>query len=172
MNFLDLAKKRYSVRKYQPQKVEKEKLLAILEAGRVAPSAHRCQPAKIIVVQETEGLNKIKKTANIYDSPLALIICSDRNIAWVRPFDNKNYSDIDVAIVTDHMALQATDLGLGTLWIGNFNPQIIKQEFNLPDNIDPINILAIGYAADNPSSPNRHDKERKPLTSFISYETY
>ena len=172
MDFLKLAKKRYSVREYQPKQVEKEKLLTILEAARIAPTAHNNQPAKLIVVQKSEGLNKLKKAANVYGAPLAIIVCSDNEIAWERPFDGKNYSDIDTTIVTDHMMLQATELGLGTVWIGYFDPNIVKQEFNLPKNINPINILAIGYAAGKVSSPDRHDAARKPLTDIVSYETY
>ncbi len=172
MSFLDLAKKRYSVREYETKKVEKEKLLTILEAGRVAPTAANRQPAKLIVIQETEGLNKLKKTANAYGAPLAIIVCSEQNTAWIRPFDKKVYGDIDTTIVTDHMMLQATELGLGTVWIGYFDPKVIKREFNLPDNVEPINILAIGYAKGDVASPDRHDQDRKPLTSFVSYEIY
>ncbi len=172
MGFLDLAKKRYSVRKYLPQKVEKEKLLAILEAGRAAPTAHNNQPVKIIAVQEIEGLNKLKKAANAYDAPLALIICGEPKTAWVRAFDNKNYADIDAAIVTTHMMMQATELGLGTVWIGYFDPKIVKEEFKLPNDVEPLNVLAVGYAAGTVSPPNRHDKERKPLANLVSYEIF
>ena len=172
MSFLDLAKKRYSVREYETKKVEKEKLLTILEAGRVAPTAANRQPTKLIVVQEAEGLNKLIKTANTYGAPLAIIICSEQTTAWVRPFDKKVYGDIDTTIVTDHMMLQATELGLGTVWIGYFDPKIIQQEFNLPDHVEPINILAIGYSIGNAASPDRHGQARKPLASFVSYETY
>ncbi len=170
MSFLELAKKRYSVRQYKQNKVEEEKLLKILEAGRVAPTGCNNQPVKLIVVQEKTGLNKLRKGANIYGAPLAIIICGDRNEAWIRPYDRKSIIDIDASIVTDHMMLEATELGLGTVWICYFDPRVIKQEFNLPDNIEPINILAVGYAAGNASSPARHDTDRKSLNEIVSYE--
>lgn len=172
MDFLELAKKRYSVRKYEPRKVEKEKLFKILEAGRIAPTGCNTQPQRIIVVQEKDGLEKLKKGANVYGAPLAIIVCVDHSVTWKRPFDSKDIADIDVSIVTDHMMLQATELGLGSVWICYFNPKVIKQEFNLPDNVEPVNILAVGYAAEEPASPDRYDKERKPLENTLFYEKY
>lgn len=81
MNFLDIAKKRFSVRKYDQRKVEEEKLLKILEAGRVAPTAVNYQPQRIIAVQKEEGMERLKKCANVYNAPLALIVCGDhRNV--------------------------------------------------------------------------------------------
>ena len=89
MDFLSLAKKRYSVRAYTKQKVEEEKLNAILEAARVAPTGGNCQPQHLIVVQSEEGLNKIAKAARVYDAPLAVIVCCDTEKTWTRPFDVK-----------------------------------------------------------------------------------
>lgn len=172
MDFLELAKKRYSVRKYESKKVEEEKLLKILEAGRIAPTGANTQPQRIIVIQEKEGLEKLKKGANVYGAPLALIVCVDHGTTWKRPFDGKDIADIDTSIVTDHMMLQATELGLGTVWVCYFDPAVIRKEFNLPDNIEPVNILAIGYGKEDPASPDRHDKARKPLDNTVFYETY
>lgn len=172
MSLLELAKKRYSVRKYEEKKVEEEKLQIILEAGRVAPSAKNNQPTRLIVVRETAGLEKLKKGANVYGAPLVIIVCGDRDAAWVRPYDSKNVVDIDATIVTDHMILQATELGLGTLWVCYFDPAVIRKEFNLPDNIEPVNILAIGYAAGEAKSPDRHDEVRKSLQEIIVHESY
>ncbi|MHB1653633.1 MAG: nitroreductase family protein [Desulfitobacteriaceae bacterium] len=172
MDFLEIAKKRYAVRKYQAKKVEEDKVMKILEAGRVAPTAANLQPQRLIVVLEREGLEKLKKAVNIYDAPLAIIICSDHNRAWKRPFDGKNMVDIDASIVTDHMMLQATELGLGTVWICYFKPDVLRKEFNLPANLEPINILAIGYADEEGALAERHDTARKPLADLVSYEIY
>ena len=115
MNFIEIAKKRYSVRNYSSKKVEKEKLDKILQAAHVAPTAANLQPVHLIAVESKEGLEKISKGANIYNAPLAIIVCADHNKAWVRPFDQKQTGDIDAAILTDHMMLEATELGLGTV---------------------------------------------------------
>lgn len=111
---LDLAKKRYTVRNYNSKKVDAEKLRVILEAAHAAPTAANLQPVRLLVVQEAEGLQKLSKTANVYGAPCAVIVCADHSRAWVRPFDQKNTCDIDASILTDHMMLAATELGLGT----------------------------------------------------------
>lgn len=170
MSFLEIAKKRYAVRKFQSKKVEQEKLLKILEAGRVAPTGANKQPQRLIVVQEDEGLGKISKAANIYGAPLVIIVCGNHDLVWKRPFDGKSILDIDTTIVTDHMMLQATELDLGSVWICYFKPDVIKTEFNLPDNLEPVSILAIGYADGEPASPDRHDVTRRPLSEIVSYE--
>lgn len=115
MTFLDIAKKRYSVRKYEDKPVEKEKLEMILTAAHVAPTAANMQPVKLLVVQNKEQLKKLGKAANIYNAPVAIVVCADHSKAWTRPFDNKQTTDIDASILTDHMMQQATELGLGTV---------------------------------------------------------
>ena len=170
MNFLSIAKSRYSVRNYNGKKVEENKLNRILDAAHVAPTAANLQPVHLIVVQEEEGLSKIGKAANIYNAPLAIIVCSDHSKAWTRPFDNKQTVDIDASIITDHMMLAASEQGLGTVWVCYFKPDIIKNEFNLPDNLEPINILVIGYSDEQPANPERHATQRIPLSELVSYE--
>jgi len=172
MDFLDLAKKRYSVRKYEDKKVEKEKLLKILEAGRVAPTGANTQPQRLIVLEEKSGLEKLSKAANISGAAMAIIVCGDHKAVWKRPFDGKDILDIDASIVTTHMMLQATELGLGTVWVCYFDSTILRKEFNIPEGIEPINILGIGYATGEGLSPDRHDKTRKPLETTVVYESF
>lgn len=166
MNFMELIKNRHSVRKYTDRKVEKEKLNNILEAGRLAPTAANLQPQQIIAVTNEPELEKLKEAANTYNAPLALIVCGDKNKAWKRPFDNKSTVDIDTSIVTDHMMLMAESLGLGSVWICYFKPDVLKKNFDIPDYLEPINILAIGYTDEHLN----YDKERKPLSSFVRYK--
>ena len=170
MNFLDIAKARYSVRDYMSKKVEQEKLEKILLAAHVAPTAANLQPVRLIVVQEDEGLSKIGKAANLYGAPMAIIVCSDHSKAWTRPFDKKQTVDIDASILTDHMMMEATELGLGSVWVCYFKPDVIKKEFQLPDTLEPINILAIGYSNESPADPERHTTQRIPLDKLIHYE--
>ena len=171
MDFLKIAKSRYSVRNYSSQTVEQEKLDKILEAAHVAPTAANLQPVRLIVVRKKEGLDKISKAANIYNAPVAIIVCVDTSMVWERPFDKKKTSDIDASILTDHMMLQATELDLGSVWICYFKPDVLKEEFALPDNLEPVNILAIGYADEAPANPERHSSMRIPLEELVSYET-
>ncbi len=171
MNFIEIAKKRYSVRSYKDKKVEEEKLQKILEAAHVAPTAANLQPVRLLVVQSREGLEKIGKGANIYGAPLAIIVCADHGKAWVRPFDKKQTGDIDASILTDHMMLQATELGLGSVWICYFEPDVIQKEFELPDSLEPINILAVGYSNEEAADSERHAQMRIPLEELVFYET-
>jgi nitroreductase len=172
MSFLELAKKRYSVRSYQNQEVEAEKLKLILEAGRVAPTGANFQPQRLLVVQTRDGLEKLKNSANVFGAPLAIIICGDTEDVWQRPYDGKNILEIDVSIVTDHMMLEATELGLGTIWVCYFKPDILRRDFNIPKNLNPVSILGIGYANGDPSSTNRHDKTRKPLSDTVFFNSF
>jgi nitroreductase len=170
MDFLALAKKRHSVRKYKQQPVEKEKLLKILEAGRVAPTAANRQPQRILVIQEKPGLDKAAKAVKTFDAPVILIVCGDQSEAWVRSLDNKNSLDIDTSIVTVHMMMQAAELGLGSVWMGFFDTKILAKEFQLPDHIIPVNILLIGYSDSPAPSDERHSTQRKPLSETVFYE--
>ena len=172
MDFLDLAKKRYSVRKYEDKKVEKEKLLKILDAGRVAPTGANTQSQRLIVVEGKEGLEKIEKAGNISGATMAIIVCGEHKTAWKRPFDNKDILDIDAGIAIAHMMLEATDVGLGSVCVCYFDPTILRKEFKIPEGIEPMCILGIGYPLGEGLSPNRHDKARKPLEATVFYETF
>ena len=169
MEFLDIAKSRYSVRNYKNTKVEPDKLNKILEAAHVAPTAANMQPVRLLVIQDEAMLVKLGKAANIYNAPLAIVVCSDQSKAWQRPFDGKLTTDIDASILTDHMMLEATDLGLGSVWICYFKPDVLKSELNLPEGLEPVNILAIGYADETPANPNRHDKQRISLSELATF---
>lgn len=173
MDFLKIAKSRYSVRKYKDIPVEEDKLNKILTAAHVAPTGNNQQPVRLIVVREKEGIEKLAKaTRSIYNAPMAIIVCADKSRAWQRKYDEKNISDIDASILTDHMMLEATDLGLGSLWICWFKPDVVKEEFMLPDGVEPVNILAVGYPDREPESPDRHSEKRIPMSELVFYEEY
>lgn len=167
MTYLDLAKKRYSVRDYLPTRVEDEKIATIVEAGRVAPTAANLQPVKLVILDTEEKLSKVSRGANLYGAPLAIVVCADHAQAWQRPFDEKRTTDIDATIVTDHMMMEATDLGLGSVWICYFDPSVIAKELDLSEGLEPINILAIGYSNESAASPERHATERKSTNELI-----
>lgn len=169
MSVLEIAKKRFSVRKYADKSVEKEKLDRILEAAHVAPTAANMQPVKLYVVQSGEGLANIGKAANTYGAPVAIVVCADKSKAWKRPFDGMITTDIDASILTDHMMLEATEQGLGTVWICYFKPDVLKKELELPDNLEPVNILAIGYSEEPEASTERHGTQRMPMDELVTY---
>lgn len=170
--FLVLAKKRFSVRKYKGRQVAGELINTVIEAGRVAPTGANLQPYKIILVNSEDGMAKLAKGAKTCGAPVAFVICSDTGKAFKRPFDGKSMSDIDVSIVTDHMMLAATDLGLGSLWMTYFDPKIIRSEFNIPDNFEPVNILLIGYSDEQDASPDRHTVTRRKTAEVVAVEMF
>lgn len=170
MSVLDTAKARSSVRAYTEQTVEEEKLQKILEAAHVAPTAANMQPVRLVVVRSGEGLLAVSKSANIYGATVAVVVCADKSKAWTRPFDGMVTTDIDATILTDHMMLTATDLGLGSVWICYFNPDVLKQGLNLPRNLEPINILALGYSAEPKADKERHSQTRIAMDELVQYK--
>ena len=164
MELLEIAKKRHSVRKYTKKEIEQEKLNKILEAAHVAPTAANMQPVK-----SKDGLEKVGKAANIYQAPAAIVVCADKTKTWERPFDGKKTTDIDASILTDHMMLEATELGLGSVWICYFKPDILKEELDLPDNLEPVNILVLGYSDEPDASTDRHKNMRIRMDELVSY---
>lgn len=172
MDFTQLIKKRYAVRDYAPKQVEQEKIEKILEAGRVAPTACNNQPQKILAIKSKEGLAKLAKGSNFYGAPLVFVVCADHSLMWKRADGTKESGDIDASIVTTQMMLQATQMGLGSLWICAFKPDVLRAEFAIPDDVEPINLLAVGYAAGQAKTSNRHDTQRKPLADTIFWETF
>ena len=127
MDFAKLAAERYSLRKFSDRPVEAEKLSAVLEAGRNAPTAHNLQPQRIFVIQSPEALEKADACmGSHFHPPVILAVAYDPAAAWVREDDGKNHGEIDAAIAVTQMMLQAADLGLGTTYIGMFDPEKLR----------------------------------------------
>lgn len=172
MEFLELAKKRCSTRKYSSQKVEPEKLAKLLEAARVAPTGKNSQAFKLLVIQSEEGLAKLTEAANFYNAPLAILTVADTENTWQRSFDGKVISDIDASIVSTHMVLEATELGLASLWICRFKPDVMREAFHIPEGFEPVNLTVFGYPDEPLKSSERHDKERKALSDLVVNEVF
>jgi nitroreductase len=169
MSFSDLILQRYSVRAYRPNPVEEEKLQQVLEAARMAPTAANRQPFQVLVIHtrgREEELRRIYNPKWFVEAPMVLCVCALPAQAWVRK-DGKNYADVDAAIVMDHMTLAATELGLGTCWIGAFDPAAARQVLGLPDDVQPLIFTPLGYPADQPKP-----KARKPLAELVRYERW
>jgi nitroreductase len=168
-DFLELAKRRYSCRAYTPDKVREEDLQKILEAGRVSPSAHNNQPYELWVIRDEDTIKKLQKAGNLFDAPLVIVVCGNRATAWKNSYDAFQSTEVDAGIVTDHMMMEATDIGLATLWVCKFDRNVVRHIFDLPSNLEPINILLIGYGRDEPKSPDRHDQTRKKIEELVHY---
>jgi nitroreductase len=172
MDFLELAAKRYSVRKFTDEKVKEEDLAKILKAGLLAPTAHNEQPQRILVINSDEALEKLKKcTSCHFNSRTALLICSDKSACWTRKYDGKQSYDIDAAIVTTHMMLEAENIGVGTTWVMHFRPQVVREEFALPESYEPTALLIMGYPAPDaePSPMHSEFKDEKEIVFWNEY---
>jgi nitroreductase len=170
VEFLELVRKRYSVRAYRSDPVEQHKLDQVLEAARHAPTAANRQPFQLIVIRtagrETE-LRRVYDRDWFIQAPLVLCACGVLTEAWVRSNDGKAYADVDVAIVVDHLILAAASVGLGTCWIAAFDPAAARQVLALPDGIEPLIFTPLGYPADQAAT-----KERKSLASLVRYDRW
>lgn len=165
MDILELSKQRFSVRKFTDEPVSKEDLEYILETVRMAPSACNRQPLKLILVESEEAKVKLRQC---YDrgwfdtAPLYVLVMRNTEENWVRPADGKPHGDIDVAIATEHLCLAATEKGLGSCWVCNFNPEKVR-EFFPRKNYEAVVIVPIGHIA--PDCPHP-EKRRKPLSDI------
>ena len=164
MNFLDLARARHSVRSYKNDPVPEAMLTQVLEAGRLAPSACNYQPWYFVVLK---GKKEVAALSSSYErpwflaAPVVIVVCIDHTRSWKRG-DNKDYGDVDAAIAMDHMVLQATELGLGTCWIGAFNKDAAMNALGLPEQIEPVLMTPLGYPDSQPDA-----KPRKKLEEIV-----
>jgi nitroreductase len=166
MDFGELIAKRYSVRAYKADPVPEELLGRVLEAARLAPTAANRQPFLVYVVSTAgreEELRKVYHRHWFTQAPLVLCVCAVPAQAWVRiKFDSKCYTDVDAAIVMDHIILTAAEAGLGTCWIADFNPAAAREVLQLPEGVDPVLFTPLGFPADEPKP-----KERKALAELV-----
>ena len=143
-----------------------ELIESILEAARLAPTAMDKQPVHVWVVRTEEALEKLgKATQYLYDSKLVFMVGCNPSEAWVRKYDGKNGAEVDAAIVGTHIMMEAADLGLGSVWVGSFNPAVIAAEFPELAGWEVVALFPIGYPAGGPSP--RHS-ERKNIEELAS----
>ncbi|WMJ24431.1 nitroreductase family protein [Paludicola sp. MB14-C6] len=172
MDFLKLAEERYSVRNFSNKAIEKSVLDKILKAGHLAPTACNRQPQRILVINSEEGIKKLRKCTEChFGAPAAILICYDKNECWQRKYDGKASGDIDASIVTTHMMLEATVLGVGTTWVMHFIPEAVREEFAIPTNIEPVALLVLGYPAPN-AKPFPGHTQFRPLEDLVLYNEF
>ncbi|MBQ8657392.1 MAG: nitroreductase family protein [Prevotella sp.] len=157
MDFLELVKRRYSCRAYEPRSVEQEKVDYVMECVRMAPSAVNRQPWRFRIVGSEEGKERLRQCYGrdwFKTAPLYVIASVLHDVEWVRA-DGKHHGDIDIAIAVEHLCLAATAQGLATCWVCNFDAALCKQLFDLPADEEPAVIIPVGYAADEPQEKRR-----------------
>jgi nitroreductase len=168
MSVLEVIRKRYSCRAYQQRSIEPEKLQTILEAARLAPSARNFQDWRFVVVTDGETRRRVAETTNRPDlfEKAGAIIAACSNSDYVMRC-GQAIGPIDVSIALEHICLQATELGLGTCWIGSFDPDKVRQILGIPDDIAVIELMTVGYPTDSKPEP-----KREPMEKIVSFEKW
>ena len=184
--FTDLMHRRHTVRSYAQTPIEPEKLAAVLEAGRWAPTAVNAQPQRILVLDAPESLAKVREFCTFgwkreyvalakvcdtsehdrielyYDAPVVLLVCYDRDACWTHPESGASSGSTDATIVATHMMLEATAQGLGSAWISYFDKEKARELLCVPENWEVCSMLYLGYPAAE-EEPARISGQRKPL---------
>ena len=169
MEFKEVVKNRYSCKKYSDRQVEDEKLTAILEAGRLAPTAKNLQEVRVYVLQSAEALEKIDAaTPCRYGAPTVLAVAFDREHVFTYPGGKRDSGAEDAAIVATHLMLAAADEGVDSCWLNFFDPDKLAESLGLPENEEVLMLMDLGYAAEG-AGPLPNHGNRKALTDTVSY---
>ena len=172
MNFYELAKSRYSVRNFLQKEVAKETIEKILAYGHIAPTGCNMQPQRILVIEDEEQLMKLKNcTRSHFDAPLAMLICYHKNEGWTRRYDGAKSAPVDCSIVTTHLMLGAWEFGIGSCWVMSFDPVAMRESYNIPDELEPVALLVMGYPSEDSVPAPMHEQVR-PMEDLISYNSF
>lgn len=167
MSLLQLAQSRYSVRQYSAQPVPEAVLDQILQSARLAPSACNLQPWHFYVCRTSEALDKVRQCYPrewFTTAPMVIVctICHDQE--WVRPADQHRHGIVDISIAAEHICLAATDLGLGTCWVCNFDAALCHDLLSLPDTEEAAVLIPLGYPACDAT-----EKKRKAMADIVTF---
>ena len=172
MEFETLITERYSVRNFQPEHLPQETIDKILEAGHKAPTGCNYQPQRILVLNTDESIAKLKECTKChFNAQAAMLVCHNKDESWVRKYDGALSSPVDAVIVTTHMMLEAHNIGVGCCWVMHFDPNAMRETFNIPDNVEPIALLVMGYPSDNAKPLDMHFITR-PIDEIVFYEKF
>ena len=165
--FMELAKKRFSVRQFADKPVPKDLLIKVLEAGNVAPTAKNLQPHRIHVLTKAEDIAKLDELSPCrYGAPVVLVFSYNTEEDWKHGEEPGVRSGVeDVSIVATHVMLRAAELGLGTTWVNRFRNSLLEKAL-LPANERSVLIMPIGFPAEN-AKPSRMHTTKKPLDKTV-----
>ena len=169
MEFKEVIKNRYSCKKYDARQIEAQKLEAILNAGRLAPTAKNLQEQHVYVIQSADVLAKIDSvTPCRYGAPTVLVVAFDKKNVFTYPGGKHDSGVEDAAIVATHMILAAADEGVDSCWVNFLDPEKLAEVLGLPENEEVLMVLDLGYAAEGAGPLPNHDS-RKELSETVTY---
>ena len=169
MDFTQLVAQRYSCKAYGPRQVEPERLKAILNAGRLAPTAKNLQEQHIYVLQSPQALAKVDElTPCRYGAPTVLVVAWDKNNVFTYPGGQRDSGAEDAAIVATHLMLAAANEGVDSCWLNLFDPAEVSRVLGLPESVEILMLLDLGYAAEG-AGPLPNHTSRKSLEDTVTY---
>lgn len=172
MDFEKLIADRYSVRRFENKHLTNEDIDKILNAGHLAPTGCNFQPQRILVLNTDEAIEKLKPCTKChFDAPCAMLICYNSDETWKRPYDGALSAPVDASIVTTHMMLEAHNIGVGNCWVMHFDPFKIREAFNIPQNIEPVALLVMGYPHKDSAPIDKHSSFR-PIDEIVVYDSF
>ncbi|MCK4777436.1 MAG: nitroreductase family protein [Actinomycetia bacterium] len=157
MKFDDVVKKRRSIRSYSNKHVDKESIIELIEAARLAPSGANLQPWKFIAITKPEILKKLKNTAKFYVITSNHVAKVPLVIAVLADMVKSNWAVMDCSMASENLMLKATSLGLGTCFIGQFDEREVKKILNIPDNYSVTGLITVGHPDEDPKPPRKLD---------------
>ena len=166
MDFLGLARNRYSERSFASTPLEEDKLYKILEAGRIAPTACNNQPQRFFVLKSKDALTKAAELTYTYNAPVVILVCYLTAKAWCNPRDGFCSGDMDCSIAASSMMFEAEDLGIHSIWLRGFDAAKVRVAFDLPGGTVPSLMLALGYPTGE-SKPHKLHGQREPIEEFV-----
>lgn len=171
MDYTELIRNRESIRNYDPERPVPEQVLKkILEAGRLAPSACNNQPWKFLVISSPGMLKKVRAAYPrdwFCDAPNVLIVLGLKDKAWKRGFDGYNSLETDVTIAMTQMILAAENEDVGTCWIANYNPELLKEAIN--PGMDQVIFCMTPLGYQRKGFKKAADKKRKSLEEVTEF---
>lgn len=170
MEFYEVVRRRRSIRAYKPDPIEEEKLIRVLEAARLAPSAANRQPWYFIVVKDPRVKERLRRAYPrewFVKAPVIIVACADPTVAWRRR-DGEEYWKVDVAIAMEHLVLAAVNEGLGTCWIAAFDEEAAKEALGIPESIRVVAMTPLGYPAEERGPVT----DRKPLEQIVRFDRW
>jgi nitroreductase len=171
--------RRVSCRAYQTTPVPQAHLMQILEAARLAPSACNQQPWRFAVVRDAEVRRRIvedgflpgSKMTWALDAPVHVVLGMERSFVTHRlapSVSGVDYPWVDIGIAGEHLVLAATELGLGTCWIGWIRPRVLARIVGWPTSVKPAVVITVGYAT-NAEPAQLPASRRRPLGELVRW---
>lgn len=164
MDVIETIYKRRSIRRYQDKKVDREKIITLLKAATSAPTAANCQPWEFVVIDEAEKLSELRDKLVFarYNAPCAIVVCGNMKLAFKGASREMWVQDCSAAL--ENILIAATDMGLGTVWIGVYpipsNIKPLKTLLNMPEHVTPLGVVYVGYPAEEKDARTRFDEKR------------